>query len=240
MGESASWVGVYGTAEHDEGVHGETKSAGRHAGVTGVSTNANGSGPGVFGESLGAGSGVLGCSAGDAAVTGLHADPHLEELQLPGTDRAGVFGASEAGAGVVGDARSDASPAVVGWGGVRGVAMRHPYAGEFEGDVQVTGNVLCHDIQLAGADCAERFDIVDAAQVQAGDVLVIADRGRLARSDHPYDPRVAGVVSGAGTFAPGIVMDSGDPAPDRRSIALIGKVYCRVDAGYGPVEIGTS
>ena len=114
-----------------------------------------------YGESLGAGPAVLGCSAGDAAVTGLHGDPHLEELQLPGI--------AEAGSSVRArrvrcsrDVAQHASPAVVGWGGVRGVAMSHPYAGDFEGDVQVSGNVLCHDIQLTGADCAERFDLVDA------------------------------------------------------------------------------
>jgi hypothetical protein len=238
VGESSSWVGIYGTAEHDEGVHGETKSTGRHAGVTGVSTNVDGSGPGVYGESLGSGPGVLGRSGRDAAVTGLQGDPHLQETQLPGVGSAGVFGASEAGSGVVGYARNNAAPAVVGWGGVRGVAMKHQYAGEFLGDVQVSGNVLCHDIQLTGADCAERFDLADADQVQAGDVLVIADEGVLTRSDRAYDRRVAGVVSGAGTFAPGIIMDSGNSAPDRLPVALMGKVFCKVDAAYGSVQTG--
>jgi hypothetical protein len=171
-------------------------------------------------------------------VTGLQGDPHLQETQLPGISQAGIFGASEAGSGVVGYARNTAAPAILGWGGVRGVAMNHPYAGQFEGDVQVSGNVVCHDIRLTGADCAERFDLADAEHVRAGDVLVIADEGLLARSDRAYDRRVAGVVSGAGAYTPGIVLDSGDPATDRLPIALMGKVYCKVDASYGIVATG--
>jgi hypothetical protein len=48
---------------------------------------------------------------------------------------------------------------------------------------------------------------------------------------------VAGVVSGAGGFRSGIVMDSRH-GQRRTPVALSGKVYCRVDAGYAPVEAG--
>ena len=42
--------------------------------------------------------------------------------------------------------------------------------------------------------------------VDSGTVLVISNDGKLQTSSRPYDNRVAGVVSGAGDFKPGIVL----------------------------------
>src|SRR5690606_36180256 len=50
--------------------------------------------------------------------------------------------------------------------------------------------------------------------------------------------RVAGVVSGAGNYRPGIVLDTRDGVGNRQPIALLGKVLCKADAAYGPIEIG--
>jgi hypothetical protein len=52
-----------------------------------------------------------------------------------------------------------------------------------------------------------------------------------------YDRRVAGVVSGAGTYRPGLILDRRTDST-RRPLALTGKVWCRVDADWGPVDIG--
>jgi hypothetical protein len=60
----------------------------------------------------------------------------------------------------------------------------------------------------------------------------------LCRSSQPYDRRVAGVVSGAGNYRPGIVMDRNTSDRVRQPIALMGKVFCLVDAGYGAVSVG--
>jgi hypothetical protein len=49
---------------------------------------------------------------------------------------------------------------------------------------------------------------------------------------------VAGVVSGAGDFRPGIVLDRQASDGSRRAVALMGKVYCQVDASFGPVAAG--
>ena len=54
----------------------------------------------------------------------------------------------------------------------------------------------------------------------------------------PTISRVAGVISGAGSYRPAIVLDRQAPASDRKAIALVGKVYCKVDATDGPIEIG--
>ena len=116
--------------------------------------------------------------------------------------------------------------------------MSYPFAGEFFGKVQVNGDLQVEgDIFLPGADCAEHFDFSDAGQIEAGDVVVIDPAGSLERSSTSYDKKVAGVVSGAGRYRPGIVLDKQE-AVDRLPVALVGKVYCKVDAQFGPIEVG--
>jgi hypothetical protein len=95
------------------------------------------------------------------------------------------------------------------------------------------------DIILKNADCAEEFDVAEA-DVEPGTVLVLdADAGRLRTSDLAYDTTVAGVVSGAGTYRPGIVLDRHGPAAGRLPVALVGKVFCKVDATATPVRPGS-
>ena len=52
------------------------------------------------------------------------------------------------------------------------------------------------------------------------------------------DKRVAGVISGAGDYKPGIVLDKQPSQSSRQPIALLGKVFCKVDAQYGAIGIG--
>jgi hypothetical protein len=117
-----------------------------------------------------------------------------------------------------------------------------------EGDiylVDTSGEVSIHldggsgDIVLKNADCAEEFDCDDIQQPAPGSVVVLADDGRVAVCDRPYDPRVAGVVSGAGDYRPGIVLGrDGSRFVPRVPVALAGRVACRVDASLGPVRVG--
>ena len=93
------------------------------------------------------------------------------------------------------------------------------------------------DVVLANADCAEEFDLVGDA-VEPGTVLVITDDGSVAASEKPYDTRVAGVVSGAGSFRPAVVMDRRDTGNPRVPVALVGKVYCFADATTDPIRVG--
>jgi hypothetical protein len=106
-------------------------------------------------------------------------------------------------------------------------------AGFFEGDVEVTG-----DIRMRNADCAEDFDVADAVSSEPGTVMVLGDEGVLAQCCAAYDKRVAGVISGAGDYRPGITLDRQPARVNRVPIGLLGKVYCKVDAGYGAVEVG--
>jgi hypothetical protein len=112
--------------------------------------------------------------------------------------------------------------------------------------VSVTGNINLSgvlnvaaggDIQLAGADCAEQFDITEQA-AEPGTVMVVGESEKLAPCDRSYDTRVAGVVSGAVEYRPGLILDRRETGLPRRPIALIGKVYCKVDAAYGSIAVG--
>jgi hypothetical protein len=97
----------------------------------------------------------------------------------------------------------------------------------------VTGDVI-----LTGADCAEDFDI-DIEGVAPGTVMVLSDnQGSLRPSEKPYDKRVAGVISGAGDYKPGITLDKQQSRDNRMPVALVGKVCCKVDANGSPIEIG--
>jgi hypothetical protein len=124
------------------------------------------------------------------------------------------------------------------------------HAGFFVGNVHVTRNLFVEgDIALANvADFAEDFDVVGAecgvaaaaptAVVEPGTVMVLADEETLRPCDKPYDRRVAGVVSGGGSYRPGIILDKRPGVPGRAPIALLGKVYCKVDADLEPIAVG--
>lgn len=94
------------------------------------------------------------------------------------------------------------------------------------------------DIILRNADCAEDFDLIDDADLEPGTVLVINDDARLEESRTAFDRRVAGVLSGAGKYRPGLVLDRQPESLNRKPVALAGKAYCRVDAAYGAIRIG--
>ena len=103
--------------------------------------------------------------------------------------------------------------------------------------VQIDG--ASGDILLENADCAEEFDVDDPA-VEPGSVLSLSNEpGRLRVSDVPYDTRVAGILSGAGNYRPAIVLDRKPGREGRRPIALVGKVWCRVEAQSAPISVGS-
>jgi hypothetical protein len=102
----------------------------------------------------------------------------------------------------------------------------------FAGNVSVDG-----DVTLTNADCAEDFNI-SGGDVEPGTVMVLGDQDTLKPSEHAYDKRVAGVISGAGDYKPGIVLDKQPSQRKRSSISLLGKVFCKVDARYGSIAVG--
>jgi len=104
---------------------------------------------------------------------------------------------------------------------------------EVAGNIRVTGDVL-----LSGADCAEDFDVSSAGEIEPGTVMVIDEAGVLRESSQAYDRRVAGVVSGGGEYRVSLILDKQESKADRMPVALMGKVYCKVDARCSPVEVG--
>ena len=119
------------------------------------------------------------------------------------------------------------------------------FAGQFDGTLQVNGDhyttgtlYVNNDIVLPASDCAEDFDVAISEESDPGTVMVLNDNGSLEPSQRPYDKRVAGVISGAGEYRPGLILGRSNSSAPRAAVALVGKVYCKVDAGYEPIAIG--
>jgi len=103
----------------------------------------------------------------------------------------------------------------------------------------LAGNVTAKDVMLSGQDCAEDFTLADPIPVAPGSVVVFDGEGLIRQSSQPCDKRLAGVISGAGAYRPGIVLGRNSTSNDAKApIALIGRVYCKVDASYSPIEVG--
>lgn len=133
------------------------------------------------------------------------------------------------------DANKNVDRLIIDAAGNVGIGTTIPSAKlEVSGDVKVTGDIFL----TGGADCAEDFDIVGAESIEPGTVMVIDNNGSLRASEQAYDKRVAGVISGAGDYRPGITLDRQKARSNRLPIALTGKVYCKVDAEHSPVEVG--
>jgi hypothetical protein len=213
---------------------------------------------GVIGTN--AANGAFGFLAGNDLVFNQHAGVYGE------SDQAGVFGSSDSdtGTGVFGRSggaqgfgvRGEAITGV----GVQGTSFGSGLAGKFNGNVTVTGlleggslncsgdiegnkitahdNLFAFDVILSGGDCAEDFDIAGLEAIDPGTVMVMGQEGVLSPCEAAYDKKVTGVISGAGDYRPGIVLDKRHSAAHRLPVALVGKVYCKVDAQFGSVDVG--
>ncbi len=115
------------------------------------------------------------------------------------------------------------------------------------GDISSRFNLLANKttaktIEITGgSDLAEPFDVINSNDVIPGMVVVIdpENPGQLKLSNDTYDPKVAGIVSGAGGVAPGMIMSKKDSNLDGEfPVALTGRVYCWVDATKSPVIPG--
>ncbi len=234
---SDTGVAVSGWSDHGNqsiGVRGHSKDG---WGVVGQSD----SGIGLWGEST-QGIGVYGKGkqAGhfDGNVT--VANPNGTALSAMSNSGLGLYAKGDVHAGLFDGNVSVNSPggaavfanntSTTGYG-IHGRGGR--YAGFFEGDVSVIGDVI-----LSGADCAEEFDVAEATIIEPGTVVVLDQDGALHQSQQAYDKKVAGVISGAGDYEPGLILDRRQLQDNRLPVALVGKVYCKVDAQYAPVEVG--
>ena len=245
--------GVLGVAADGDGVRGDSTKGG--AGVRGTAKGKNH--VGVVGQSTASGNGVLGVAANGDGVRGDSTDGgagvrgtatgknHIGVVGQSNTSGSGVFGIAASGDGVHGESTD-------GGAGVRGISHNRAHigvvgentaaglAGGFFGNVEITGNLTMSggDIFLTNADFAEEFSIAGDETIELGTVVVIDDAGTLRPSGEPYDKRVAGVLSGAGEYKPGITLDRQPAQANRLPVALLGKVCCKVDAQYSRIDVG--
>jgi hypothetical protein len=235
-GADGDRVGVHGESEGNAGVSGVSQSG---DGVRGFSTSGDGvygnGRRGVVGESD-TYQGVFGKSRDNAGVVGESDNLHAIFGVCHNPNGAGVFAANDRGGHGV-QAVSEYGIGVLAKGGT--LAARLEGSVEITGGLNVAGDIdVTGDVRLANADCAEDFDIADPGLAEPGTVMVLAGEGRLEPSGKPYDKRVAGVISGAGAYRPGIVLDRRGAHPHRKPVALVGKVFCKVDASEAAIEVG--
>jgi hypothetical protein len=207
--------GVNGFSNTGIGVHGINGQGSDPDGPGGPGKGAPANGCGVFGESL-LSEGVVGSSASQHGVYG--------------SNGAGSGKSPNAGCGVWGDSAQ-------GYG-VYGTS-KSGNAGGFDGNVTVTGTLTANDVMLSGMDCAEEFDVATPAALEPGTVVVFNGEESISPSTEPYSKRVAGVISGAARYRPGIVLGRSHSSGEGKApIALVGRVYCKVDADYSPIAVG--
>jgi hypothetical protein len=107
-----------------------------------------------------------------------------------------------------------------------------------DGQERIVIDGAAGDIRFRNADLAEQFEVAGDVEASPGTVMVLGDDRRLRPSSSPYDRRVVGVVSGAGSYRPGIIMDAGLDADRHVPISLFGKVSCKADATEVPIAVG--
>jgi hypothetical protein len=237
-GTSKTGNGVHGISETAYGVKGESITG---RGVAAISDTNYGlratsrtlaaarcsstDGNGIEGEANGAGTGVTGTSNSGRGVNAFSNTG--QAIYGHSISQAGVVGESDQFDGVFGVSHSPQHAGVSGHnpGGM---------AGFFEGDVVVTGDVKL----IGGNDVAENFSVINTDSVSPGCVMTFKEDGSIESCNKSYDKKVVGVISGAGDYKPGLVLGKIETEEGRMPIALMGKVFCWVDADFGSVEVG--
>jgi hypothetical protein len=236
-------------SSNGEGVHGESTSAGVAA-IAGIQTNTApaSTGAGVYGESRSEGAGIAGFNwvLSDPGPQG-----PIGKDRLPvgpngpgGPGGPGGFFHSEQKGGIIAESKSLTDAAIAAYQqnpATTGAAIYAEHitggtAAFFKGNVIVTGDIT---FQNEVSDFAEDFTIKDGVFAEPGTVMALNSAGELVPCVDPYERRVVGVVAGAGSYRSGIVMDKQEMSVARRQpISLVGKVFCKVDASYGSIEVG--
>ena len=241
--ESNFGVGVVGIGHTQPGVAGSSDSS---DGVRATSTDGNGlsarstNSVAIFAESENS-VGVVGIGHAQPGVAG--SSDSSDGVRATSTNGNGLSARSTNSVAIFAESTNSTGVSALG-GGNQGVGIfaqssarrsrgNNTTAGFFDGDVVVQG-----DVQLTGGDCAEDFDIAGVQTIDPGTVMVLHEEGALYPCHYAYDKKVTGVVSGAGDLKPGIVLDKRRSTSTRLPIALVGKAYCKVDAGYGSIQIG--
>lgn len=253
-GESTNGYGVYGESSGNKALGllgGKDRVFGQNVGVYGESDTqgvfghaTNDSGTGVFGNSNGGGFGVRGESVDGTAVQG---QSFGNGIAVRGMSQNGVAGQFEGRVFIPsGNLDMDYGNVSILTGNITvhngNLSVPKGNISLDGGNINMTGAASIFlergDVTLAGADCAEEFDVSGLESIEPGSVLVIGMRGALEQSEKAYDKKVVGIVSGGGEYKPGVVLDKRKTDGLRVTVALLGKVYCKVDAQNSPIEVG--
>ncbi|MBN1352789.1 hypothetical protein JXJ21_25595 [candidate division KSB1 bacterium] len=107
------------------------------------------------------------------------------------------------------------------------------------------GRVITDVLEITGgSDLSEQFEVTtDYSDTEPAPGMVVCidpdAPGQLILSTKAYDPTVAGIISGAGDVAPGMLMrQAGSLATGAYPVALTGRVYCLADASPAPIKPG--
>jgi len=161
-------------------------------------------------------------------------DPLFANLRLGGRDKGGDIALYPSGFGF--NPNDLPAKPFVQLDGNNGVIVLRKKVADQNGFWGIEDSIVLNgiegDIFLGNADCAEEFDISELDQIEPGTVMVLDQDGKLEQSRDAYDKKVAGVISGAGDYKPGIVLDKKPSQNNRMPVALVGKVYCKADKEY--------
>jgi hypothetical protein len=217
--------GVYGDADSPDGigVYGKhDASSGTEAGVEGETDSTTASAAGVVGRVTSTAPGSF-----SAGVRGINNGTGGNGIGVWGSHAGGgwgVRGTSVSGVGV--HAQSTSGNPIEAYGS--GLVDREFY-------VSNTGSVFADGtFNAGGADFAEMLSATDG--LEAGDVLVIEEDGRLARSTEPKQENVAGVYSTKPGFMGGAheEIDQTGKVP----LAIVGVVPVKVTNENGAIKPG--
>jgi hypothetical protein len=245
LGESEYGIGVQGRIDNPDNWHASIDgwNEGRGAGVQGYSLHNRG----VIGRSDDT-DGVYGATQTD---TGWYEHAGVRGYSTF-TQTYGVLGQSEYGIGIGGWLTNpvNTQDAVNGWTEGTGDGVFGGSAGGYgvygegaEYGVVAEDAMLAPQYDVGNPDIAEYLP-AGTSDLEAGDLVVLAAEGEdgfgLHRADHAYDTAVAGIIS----TEPGVTLGvrDGDIIAGNNHgevpLTLVGRVPCKVDAGYGAIAVG--
>lgn len=106
------------------------------------------------------------------------------------------------------------------------------------------GRIITDELEIrGGSDLAENFAVSSSEDVELEPGMLVSidpgAPGKLCLTAEAYDPKVAGIVSGANGVNTGLFMgQKGSEADGGVPIALAGRVYVLADAKYGEIKPG--
>lgn len=105
--------------------------------------------------------------------------------------------------------------------------------------VWADGTISADMVEIrGGADLAERFHVAESVEPGTVMSLDVERAGYLRESTKRYDRTVVGVVSGAETLAPGVILGAWESDEPSVAVALTGRTWVKCDARERAIQPG--